>query len=437
MTSTFSMPSLGADMAAGVLVEWHRKPGDPVHRGDIIASVETDKGVIDVEVFTDGTVGDLLVEPGQEVPVGTPLATILDGTAAPVPVPVRSRRPRRPLRARRCRHRRAPRRGAPPPAPTAPHAPVSPLARRRLSEAHLAPGAVRGSGPHGRVVREDIESALAAEPAGPRATPRARELAAQHGLDLATITPTGPGGRILTADVAAVAAARAAAPAPADGPARMRRAIAAAMSRSNREIPHYHVARTIDLDRATAWLAQANADRPLPGRLLMAALLAKATALTLRRHPDLNGSWLDDGLVRQEHIHLGVVVSLRGGGLLAPALHDADTLALDDVMAGLRDLVVRARSGAMRSSDLADATATMTSLGEDGADAVWGVIFPPQVALVGFGGIVVRPWVADGEVVPRTTTTATLAADHRATDGHAGSLFLTDLDRLLQEPEAL
>jgi pyruvate dehydrogenase E2 component (dihydrolipoyllysine-residue acetyltransferase) len=433
MTSTFSMPSLGADMAAGVLVEWHRKPGDPVHRGDIIASVETDKGVIDVEVFADGTVGDLLVEPGQEVPVGTPLATIVDGSgtevaATPRQPPARTEAPA-PI-------------PSPPPAPAAPapSAPVSPLARRRLEEAHLGAAAVHGSGPHGRVVRRDIDAAvppapaLAATPA-PRATPRARELAVRHGIDLATVAATGPGGRILAADVTAVAGARPAAAT--DAGSRMRRAIAAAMSRSNRDIPHYYVGRTIDLATATEWLTTANAERPLAQRLLPAAVLVKATAMALRRHPDLNASWRDDALVRSDHVHLGVAVSLRGGGLLVPALHDADTLPLDDVMAGLRDLVVRARAAAMRSSDLADATATLSSLGDDGADAVWGVIFPPQVAVIGFGGAVVRPWVVGDAVVPRPTITATLAADHRATDGHAGSLFLTDLDRLLQEPEAL
>jgi pyruvate dehydrogenase E2 component (dihydrolipoamide acetyltransferase) len=414
------MPSLGADMAAGTLVRWLRAPGDAIRRGDIVASVETDKGVIDVEAFADGTIGELLVEPGREVPVGTPLATILDGQDGPAAA-------------------------APPPPASAvaavgPAAPASPLARELLHAAGLTPAAVQGSGPHGRVVRRDVDAALTsraapATTAAVRSTPRARELAAGHGIDLATVAPSGPGGRVLAADVELAIAART--PAPADPGVRMRRAIAAVMSRSNREIPHYHVATTIDLEPALAWLEAANAARPLPRRILLAALMAKAVAVALRRHPDLNAVW-NDGVVEQcPAVHLGVIVSLRGGGLVAPALRDCDARSVDEVMAGLRDLVGRARAGHLRSSDLADSTATMTSLGEDGVEEVRGVIFPPQVAIVGLGGVIRRPWLAGDAVVPRRVLRATLGGDHRATDGHAGSRFLADLDALLTHPEEL
>jgi pyruvate dehydrogenase E2 component (dihydrolipoamide acetyltransferase) len=209
------------------------------------------------------------------------------------------------------------------------------------------------------------------------------------------------------------------------------------MSRANREIPHYHLAVDIDMSRALAWLAEANLARPVEARLLPAALLLAAVARALREVPELNGFWVDDAPRPSDHVHLGVAVSLRDGGLVAPAIHDADTLGVDALCARLRDLVQRARSGALRSSELADPTVTVTNLGDLGVQAVFGVIYPPQVALVGFGRIAERPWAEHGMVGCRPVVTATLAADHRASDGHRGGLLLGAIDRLLQAPERL
>ena len=216
----------------------------------------------------------------------------------------------------------------------------------------------------------------------------------------------------------------------------MRRSIGELMARSKREIPHYYLATTVDLAAATAWLAAQNALRPVTQRLLPAALLLKATALAARDVPTLNGFW-DDGHRAVPAVHLGVAVSLRGGGLVAPAIHDADRLSLDELMAGLRDLVERARAGRLRSSEMADPTITVTSLGDQGAEEVFGVIYPPQVAMVGFGRVVARPWARDGLLGVHPTVRATLSADHRASEGHEGSRFLATVDRLLQAPEAL
>jgi pyruvate dehydrogenase E2 component (dihydrolipoamide acetyltransferase) len=217
----------------------------------------------------------------------------------------------------------------------------------------------------------------------------------------------------------------------------MRQAIAAAMSRSKREIPHFYLATTIDLAPAMAWLAKTNAERPPAERLLAGTLLLKATALALRGFPALNGTWVDGRLVPSAAIHLGVAIALRGGGLVAPAVHDAETLSLDALMRAVRDVVERARAGRLRSSELSDPTVTVTSLGDQGVETVFGVIYPPQVALVGFGRVVERPWVAGGALAVRPVVTATLSADHRVTDGHAAARFLLALDRLLQEPERL
>jgi pyruvate dehydrogenase E2 component (dihydrolipoamide acetyltransferase) len=261
-------------------------------------------------------------------------------------------------------------------------------------------------------------------------------LAEKLNVNLARVAGTGPGGRITREDVEAAASAMPAA-VPEDRQTRMRQAIAAAMLKSAREIPHFHLAREIDMSRALAWLTEANANRPIKDRLLYAVLLIKAVALALRQTPDLNGQWTDDGVLRKPDINVGMAISLRGGGLVAPALLNADQRELDDLMTSFRDLVARARGGKLRGAELTAGTATITNLGELGADAVYGVIYPNQAALIGFGRITDRPLAAEGQVAVRPSVTASLSADHRIVDGHLGSTFLATLDRMLQEPEKL
>ncbi len=160
-------------------------------------------------------------------------------------------------------------------------------------------------------------------------------------------------------------------------------------------------------------------------------------ALALRETPELNAVWQDDHVELKPEIHIGVAISLRQGGLVAPALHHADQLSLAELMKKLLDLVSRTRAGKLRGSELSDPTITVTSLGEQGVECVFGVIYPPQSALVGFGKVVERPWSANGQIVPRPVVTATLSGDHRVSDGHRGAIFLAAVDRLLQEPEKL
>lgn len=391
----FRMPKLGADMTAGTLIAWHKKAGDPVRRGDIVAEVETDKGIIEVEIFCDGRVEQLVVPPGEKVPVGTVLALVREEGAAGVAAK------------------------APP-----------------VSEGAAAPASSVGE-----PVVVSAGPAVPAEPAARlRISPAARELARNRGIDPAGIAGTGPGGAITLADVeqAVSAPVPARAPAPAeDRFARMRRTIAAAMSRSKREIPHYYLSTTIDLEAATTWLAGENEQRPVTERLLLGVLLVKAAALVLREVPELNAVREGDRVVVQERIHVGVAISLRQGGLVAPALHDTDKLSLDELMAKFRDLVNRTRAGSLRASELSDPTITVTSLGERGVETVFPIITPPQVAIVGFGKVVRRPWVVEERIVPRPVVVATLAADHRVSDGHRGGLFLAAVDRRLQEPSQL
>jgi pyruvate dehydrogenase E2 component (dihydrolipoamide acetyltransferase) len=272
-----------------------------------------------------------------------------------------------------------------------------------------------------------------------RVSPLARKIAAQLGIDPTTVRGTGAGGVVTREDVERAASERAAAGAPRGrvDAARMRQTIGAAMARSKREIPHYYLAHTIDLHRALTWLAAENVKRPVTERLLHGVLLIKAVARALREVPELNGFWRGDRAEPSPAIHVGVAISLRGGGLVAPALHDVDRRDLGDLMRAFRDLVQRARGGGLRSSELSDPTITVTSLGEQGVETVFGIVYPPQLAIVGFGKVVERPWIVDGAVVARPLVTVTLSADHRVSDGHRGGLFLAAVERLLQAPEGL
>lgn len=446
----FTMPSLGADMDRGTLTQWLVKPGDRVHRGDIVAVVETDKADIEVECFDDGVIDTLLVQPGATVPVGTPLAHLAPPSGGP----------ERPTPAAE------PRRGAPvrPPAKeregaaaTPPHHEIAtPLVRRLAEERGIDLALVHGTGHGGRIVRADVERAdiertdteQTAQPVvRPKASPLARRLATELGIDLRDLRGSGAHGAILAENVRAAAQTTgrpagqqqpaAERPTPEGRQAAMRRAIGGLMARSKREIPHYYLSTTIDLGRAVPWLRERNREVPVAARVLPAALLLRASALAAREVPELNGHWIDDAFVPGDGVHLGVVAALRGGGLVTPTLRAADGLPLAQLMSALKDLLVRARTGRLRGSELSGATITVTNLGEQGVESVTGVIFPPQVALLGFGKIVERPWAVNGLLGVRPVVTATLAADHRATDGHTGARLLETVDRLLQHPEEL
>lgn len=402
----FRMPSLGADMEAGTLVEWLVKPGDRVKRGDVVAVVETQKGAIEIEIFEAGTIEQILVDLDTKVPVGTPLARIKTelevqpGAAAAV----------------------APRAG-----PAAPPI-VPPLVREAVPPPSPIPPAVTGP----------------AVTARGRVSPAARRLAEQHGIELSTLTGSGPVGAITYADVERRLGEITAAPekpekkrAPGLDLDAMRTAIAAAMARSKREIPHYYLEHQVDITAGEQWLARTNATRPPDDRLLIGALAIKSVALAARRFPAFNGFYRDGRFEPVAAVHVGVAIAIRGGGLAAPALHDADQISLDQLMARMRDLVQRTRAGRIRSSEISDPTITVTSLGERGVETLYGIIYPPQVAIVGVGKAVTRPWVVDGAIGPRSVLTITLSGDHRVSDGHAGALFLAEIGRLLQEPDKL
>ncbi|MGB8021979.1 MAG: dihydrolipoamide acetyltransferase family protein [Candidatus Nanopelagicales bacterium] len=457
----FRMPSLGADMDVGTIVEWLVSPGDEVHRGQVVAVVDTAKAAIEIEAFEDGVVAEIVVGTGTQVPVGTTLARIV--AAAPVE-----------------------------PAPTPPPLPLArPPVRHLAHQLGVDLDRIAGSGPDGHITHNDVlraaaaqvlmdqppaEPVRAAEPVAPveprpvvipeaagpkpapvaggvpartgRATPRARRLAAARGIDIAGLAGTGGGGAVLGADVERDVERRVGAVAPPAGPAparsvdaekkaAMRSAIATLMSRAAAEIPHYYVTQTMDLAGPLAWLRAHNAKLPARQRVLPAALLMRATVIAALQVPDLNGHWLEGRLQLADQVDLGVAVATRGGGLVTPAILDAGGLGIDELMARLGDMVRRARHGNLRQSEMAGATITVSSLGESGPDALYGVIFPPQVALVCVGGIVDRPWAVDGMLTVRPTVTIALAADHRASDGRTASAFLAAFAGALTHPEEM
>lgn len=485
----FRMPSLGADMEQGKIVEWLVKPGDYVHRGDLVAVVDTDKADIDVESFEEGVIAELLVDIGTTVPVGTALARIVQ-TPAAVAEPAASapakRRPAATPSAATAPAESPPSPRQPSPKPPSPRSATpkpptaSPLVRHLAHQLGVDTRNVRGTGAQGALTRDDVERAATSDqsqsqsqsqpqaapvpaqaPARVRSSPRARRLATELGIDLLTVSGTGPQGAITESDVRAApppgaspaevrkpAAQTPAAPAPAapEEPTRkpasaraesLRRAIGTLMARSKKTIPHYYLSTTIDMGAALEWMRAANDQRAISVRLVPSALLLKAAALAAAQVPEMNGFYTDDRFTPSTAVHLGVAVALRHGGLVAPAIHDADTLSLDALMDGLKDVVGRARTGHLQRAEMADPTITVTNLGDLGVDAVFGVIYPPQVALVGFGAVNEQPVARGGLIGVRPVVTATLSADHRVSDGLRGARYLALIAELLQKPEEL
>ncbi|MBM9605288.1 dihydrolipoamide acetyltransferase family protein [Desulfopila inferna] len=406
----FRMPSLGSDMQAGTLIEWLVKPGDSVRRRDVVAVVDTEKAAIEIEVYEDGFIESLLVEPGQKVPVGTVMAVIKTEEAEESKEPPK----------------KTPAQETPPPSPK-PEGESEPLPE-----------------PENEPFQPSFRTSA---PERLKVSPYARKLAAGRGVDLSTLKGTGPEGAIRASDIEQAAAAPPIPPQPTtpfpekagagDHQTSMRRAIANAMARSKREIPHYYLQTRIDMSRTLLRLTSENEKRPIKDRILPVVPLIRAVALALTDFPEFNGYWIDDRHQTAEAINIGFVISLRRGGIVAPAILNADEMTGDELMAALRDLIRRARSGGLRSSEVTDATITVTSLGELGVETVYGIIYPPQLALVGFGKTMEQPWAENGMLGVRPVLTATLAADHRATDGHRGAKFLDAINRYLQETPEL
>ncbi len=374
----FRMPSLGADMEAGILVEWLKLPGEPIHRGDILAVVETQKGAIEIEVFNDGVLRDCRVSPGEKVPVGEVIAILDSGDTPVVPADKPSTSA----------------------VPSYTPMPDKPLPRRT------------------------------------KITPAARKLAQQLGLDVSKIAADSKGVvglrqvRAVSSDTGQVKERNTGIDFKA-----MRAAIGAAMARSNREIPHYYVSSEMDVTALTDWLAHENTERPVSDRLLYAVPLFQILARTLKDTPELNGHYQEGKFFPAETVNAGIAIAMRGGGLVAPSIQDVAGKSIDELRKSLADLVNRVRSGRLRSSELSNATVTFSNLGERTADTLLPIIYPPQVAIIGCGQIVSRPWIKDGEVLVRQVMSVTVAGDHRVSDGRSAARFLSRFEERLAMQE--
>ncbi len=414
----FKMPKLGADMDEGVLLEWKISVGDVIKKGDVVAVIETAKGAIDIEAFVDGVVSALIIQPNAEVAVGTVLAMFdnVDKT--------------------QLADTKVFERASPPLDAVEGHAKTS---TRTVPQLNTAAATL--------LPQSDV---------GNRISPRARMLAKKLKVSLTTITGTGPEGSVIAKDIEAAAQGterdtRPTKPRvdPRNKQVAMRNTIAAAMSRSKRDIPHYYLAHEIDVTAALEYLDQWNIEHSINQRILPALLYYKAIGIAATEFPSMNGFFMPEkdqannnagsiGRFRPaESVNLGIAISLRGGGVIAPCLMDVPKKRVVDLMAKLKDLVNRARTGGLRGSELSDGTLTVSNLGDRGVDFLAGVIYPPQVALVGIGTMRKRPVTVDEQVQIRPMINFSLAADHRVSDGHTGSLFLRRIENLLANPNQL
>ncbi|MEY8198286.1 MAG: dihydrolipoamide acetyltransferase family protein [Colwellia sp.] len=404
-----TMPSLGADMTEGTLTQWLVKEGEQVNSGDIIAVLETQKGAIDMEVYSSGTIAEILVEPVIEVPVGTVLARIAlaepsQKSSVPTPIPAK----------------------------------IASEASTELDK--------------DTVVSEQVK-VVDVKVIGVKASPIVRRLAKEQQLDLTGIKGSGPQGAILLNDLTVILKAKTKTKSEKHKLAdkteqNMRNAIAVAMAKSKQEIPHFYLNLELELTNAQQWLQQQNQARPPEEHVLLLALLLKALAKSLVKYPKLNGFYQNafyrdttseenSAFVQASAIHIGNVISLRQGGLVVPAIHDVDKLSVAELMRSLRDITDRSRNGHLRSSELMDATITVTNMGERGADSVLGIIYPPQVAIVGFGKVREIAKVVNNNVMVAPVLTVSLSADHRVIDGMLAAKFLNYLAKQLQKPDRL
>jgi pyruvate dehydrogenase E2 component (dihydrolipoamide acetyltransferase) len=412
-------------MEEGTIARWLKHPGDRVARGEVIAEIETDKATMDLEAYDDGVVVDLLVDEGATVGIGEPVATIDAGTGGPAqaqrPAPAVAQAP-------------APA-GAPPgrPEPAA----AAPTA--------VSPPPVQGP-----------------PRAAPRSSPLARSLAGRHGLDLARIPGTGPGGRIVRADVEDAIAHQTPAPpatvTPTGGEPRpapvvstvssdaaddeeiplnkIRRVTAERLTESA-QAPHFYLTVVVEADRLLSLRTDINEALDHEGaKVSVTDLLLAACARALRSHPEINASWGGDRIIRHRRIHIGMATA-TDAGLVVPVVHDADSKSLAEIAVETRTLADRARAGRLTLDDLAGGTFTISNLGMYGVDHFTAVINPPQAAILAVGAASSEPVVRDGAIVPATTIKMTLTVDHRVLDGAAGAVFLATLRRILERPVAV
>jgi pyruvate dehydrogenase E2 component (dihydrolipoamide acetyltransferase) len=442
MATKVFMPALGMAQETGTLVRWLKAEGDRVQEGDALAEIQTDKATMELEARASGTLAGIVAQEGQDVPVGQVIAMILaPGEQAPTAAPA-GVAPANAVGA----------------APTAAAAAggVSPLARRIAEERGLDPAAIPANGR--RVQKADVlayldqrDTAQLAQPAmGGRparllpASPKARRLARERGIDLALVMGSAPGAAVVTSDVLAFAARPATittASAPASEPAQVTSALhpvwrimAERTTQSWQEIPHFFLLREINASRLIAWREQARRQRAV--NVTYTDLLVMAVAHTLRAHPRVNASWREGAIIQHPVVNVALAVA-ADYGLVTPVIHQADTLDLSAIAEQRIQLVQRAQSGKQRPDDLAGATFTISNLGMYGVDAFNAIIPGPQAAILAVGRIVERVVPLHGVPAVQPMMALSLSCDHRVIDGARGAEFLGALADLLEEPLAL
>jgi pyruvate dehydrogenase E2 component (dihydrolipoamide acetyltransferase) len=416
------MPRLSDTMEEGVLSQWVKHEGDQIRKGDVLAVIETDKAAMDMEAYDEGVLARILVREGASVPIGTPIAVIGDAAAAasaPPPVPA-------PDQAERA--------VVPSPAPTgaapAGRLPASPLARKLARERGIDLTTVGGSGPGGRIVRADIEAAArkrdgaqqAPQPAAAPNTPARSAPGIPPAESLAAVAP-----------LPAVAPLVSAVDAEEIPLTTVRRLTAQRLAASAREAPHFYLTVVADAGKLLAFRAQCNERHGADVKITVTDLLIRACATALAAHPEVNVSWDETRILRHRHASIGVAVAIDDG-LIVPVIRDADRKILTEIAREARDLTTRARSRKLTPDELAGGTFTISNLGMFGIRQFTAVINPPQAAILAVGEAVRQPVVRDDQMTIGTTMTLTLSIDHRAVDGATAAGFLTHLRELIEEP---
>ena len=429
MAHEVTMPQMGYDMTEGTINEWRVKEGDPVARGDTIASIATDKADIDIEAYADGVLRKIVVAPGQTVPVGTVIAWIgekdeaipdaggespKDSAPAKEPAPPKEEPAPPPV---------ADKEAAAAPAPSGNgRIKASPYARKRAAELGVDLGAVQGTGPGGRIVAQDVERAIA--DGGDRAKPPAAEEAAEA-APARGAAPPAPTAVSADDD-----------PYTEEEPSRLRRALARAMVEAKTTVPHFYLTVDVDAEPLLRLRAEVNGLGPDSPKLSVTDLLVRACAMTLQSHPQLNASWVDGKVRRYQRSNVSVAVALSDG-LIAPTLRNLDGMSMRELADKLHDLVARAKSNRLRQEEISGGHMALSNLGMFGIEEFAAIITPPQSSVLAVGGVRDEAVVVDGVIKPGRRMRMTLAVDHRVTDGAQGAEALGRIRWLLEHPAAL
>ena len=463
MATNIVMPKMGYDMREGTVVRWHKKEGETVARGDVLADIETDKATVEFEAFTSGVLGKIVVDAGVLVPVGEliavitapgeelPLEVLADVSAAPAESPAAESSVPAPVSPTASA-------AAAPAAAGASSTPgevrASPIARRIARERDINLAEVTGTGPGGRIVEKDVLDYQpgAAAPASSstlgevRASPIARRLARERDINLAEITGTGPGGRIVEKDVldyqpgAAEPASGAAVATQRVELTRMRQAIARVTVGSKREAPHFYVTAEIDMTQAMKLRADFNETNAQGARVTVNDLIIKASAIALSRHPKFNASFISDGqgdaLQMNSDVNIGIAIALDAG-LMVPGIANCESKSLVEIAAASKDLIERANSGHLRNEEYSETTFSVSNLGMFDVESFAAIIYPPHAAVLAIGAVQEQPVVREGQVVVAQIMKATLSTDHRVADGAEAARFLMEIKSILEKPVTL